>query len=109
MNRLPNSKAYDFVWTISEKSIVFENLQVNQIVNHYEGITKLTTKSGLCDILHNNMRWLNEDKDELVPKCYNLSDPTQKQMFVEEYRISTLILILQVSSYSFSINHCRIS
>ena len=55
------------------------------------------------------MRWLNEDKDELVPKCYNLSDPTQKQMFVEEYRISTLILILQVSSYSFSINHCRIS
>ena len=95
-NRLPNSKMHDFLWTISEKNIQFENLQGNQIVNHFEGISKLTTKSGLCDILHNNMRWLNEDKDDIIPKCFNLSDAAQKQMFLEEYRLTTLIHILQV-------------
>ena len=85
----------DFLWTISEKSINFELLKNHQIVNHFDGINKLTTKSGFCEILH-DLQWISCDKDDISPRCYNLGDGRHRDMFIDDYRISSLITILQV-------------
>ncbi len=65
--RLPSKGNFDFMWTIAEKSISFDSLQPHQIVNHFNGIMKLTTKSGLCDILQ-EMCWICESKDVISPR-----------------------------------------
>jgi hypothetical protein len=57
----------EFLWTISEKSIDFDKLLPSQRVNHFRGVSSLTTKSGVCDILR-EMLWINQDPREVSPR-----------------------------------------
>ena len=61
-NQLPK-----FVWTISEKSMDFDTLHSSQLANHFQGISALTTKNGVCDLLR-DMRWINQDHREVSPR-----------------------------------------
>ena len=65
---LRSNNSPKFVWTISEKSINFDKLRRSQLVNHFQGISALTTKNGLCDILR-EMQWINVDHREVSPRC----------------------------------------
>ena len=57
----------DFLWTINEKDLCFSELDDSQIVNHFAGITNLTTKMGFCDIIR-DMAWICENPDEISPR-----------------------------------------
>jgi hypothetical protein len=69
MNRrlLKGDEIPRFVWTINEKDVKFDELLDYQYVNHFEGITSLTTKMGLCDIL-NDIHWMQSDSAEISPR-----------------------------------------
>ena len=66
LNKRNNEKPL-LLWTIREKDINFEDLEAAQIVNHFEGISGLTTKMGFCEILH-DMPWICADSDEISPR-----------------------------------------
>jgi hypothetical protein len=91
--RLPS-----LVWTINEKNIDFEELvtAVNTRVNHFEGISVLNTKLGLCELLRDaNWSIASDVGVELVPKCYSLGDPVQREEFVDEYKLNAAVNILK--------------
>ena len=52
------------VWTISVRDA---EPAADQIVNHYEGISCLTTKNGLCDLLR-DLNWVSADLSEVSPR-----------------------------------------
>ncbi len=53
---------------LNEKDIDFDNLEPNQIVNHFQGIAKcMTTKSGYCDLLK-SMNWKQIDNLSISPR-----------------------------------------
>ena len=56
-----------FVWTINERDIPFADLYPFQIVNHFQGISKLTTKQGLCEILRETS-WVDCDMQDISPR-----------------------------------------
>jgi hypothetical protein len=56
-----------FVWTISERAMDFDSLHPSQLVNHFEGISALTTKNGVCDLLR-EMAWIGRDHRDVSPR-----------------------------------------
>jgi hypothetical protein len=82
------------VWTLNEKDIDFADLNKDQVCNHYEGITSLTTKRGFSDLLR-DMHWNNEDALDCAPRCYNLGDPTHRDEFIDDFRIVAATNILK--------------
>jgi hypothetical protein len=62
-----SSSRPNFLWTISEKALDFTSLPPHQIVNHFDGISALTTKNGVCDMLR-EMVWINQDHREVSPR-----------------------------------------
>jgi hypothetical protein len=92
--RLPLKDLPLFIWTINEKDIDYRELQEYQISNHFEGITKLTTKTGFCELLH-DMTYIAEDSHEISPRCYNIGDPIHRDEFIEDFSISAASNILK--------------
>ena len=66
--RLPARELPVAIWTLNEKDIDFADLSKEQVCNHFEGITALTTKRGFCDLLR-DVHWAGEDCAELAPRC----------------------------------------
>ena len=82
------------VWTLNEKDIDFTDLDTQQVCNHFEGITSLTTKRGFCDLLQ-EMRWDSENTDDISPRCYNLGDPILREEFIDSFRITAAMNVLR--------------
>lgn len=55
------------LWTISEKALDFARLHPSQLVNHFQGMSALTTKSGVCELLR-DMPWIGKDPREVSPR-----------------------------------------
>jgi hypothetical protein len=82
------------VWTLNEKDVDFKDLEDEQLCNHFEGITSLTTKRGLCDLLR-DMHWDSVDADDISPRCYNLGDPIHRDEFIDDFRIVAALNIVR--------------
>lgn len=61
------SKRPHLIWTISENDANFKSLDHSQLVNHFEGISTLTTKMGLVTILR-DMPWISSNSLEVAPR-----------------------------------------
>lgn len=83
-----------FIWAINERDIDFTELLSFQVVNHFEGISKLTTKQGLCEILR-GMPWVDEHDHDVSPRAYDLSIPSQRAEFADDFRLSAASNILK--------------
>lgn len=86
--------APSFIWAISERDLDYSELLPFQIVNHFDGISKLTTKQGLCEILR-GMPWLDEHDHDICPRAYDLSIPAQRAEFADDFRLSAACNILK--------------
>ena len=93
--RLPMKDVPMLIWTINDKDIEYRDLQQFQICNHFEGIEKLTTKRGFCELLRDDMQWICADQYEIAPRCYNLGDPQHREEFIEDFRVTALTNILK--------------
>ena len=83
-----------FIWAINERDIDYTELFPFQVVNHFEGISKLTTKQGLCEILR-GMAWVDENDHNVCPRSYDLSQPSQRAEFSDDFRLSAASNILK--------------
>lgn len=84
--RFPVREQPHAIWTLNEKDVDFTDLDADQVCNHFEGITALTTKRGFCDLLR-DMHWDSEAADAISPRSYNLGDPIHREEFIDDFRL----------------------
>lgn len=92
-----------FIWSINERDIDFSELLPFQVVNHFEGIHKLTTKQGICEILR-GMAWVDENDHDICPRAYDLSQPSQRAEFTDDFRLCAASNILKHCSSRASLS-----
>lgn len=82
------SAYFDLKWTLQTKEISFDSLADYQIVNHFQKMTCLTTKIGLCRSLRNLIWYNNVDINQFYPRCYDLSDQQQVEEFTRDFKLN---------------------
>jgi len=93
--RLPMKQVPLLIWTLHDKDIDYAMLQPNQLCNHFEGISALTTKRGFCDLLRDGMSLVGRDQYSVSPRGYNLGDPLHREEFVDDFHVSSCVNILK--------------
>ena len=93
--RLPTKQQPMLICTIADKDIDYAELLPHQIVNHFEGISSLTTKRGFCELLREGLSQIGVDRHDVAPRSYNLGDPLHRDEFIEDFRISACINVLK--------------
>ena len=85
-NKEKESPCFDFLWTLMSKDVLHNELQPNQIVNHFPTATSITTKVGLTHSLK-NLIWFNSvDIDTFYPRCYDLAIGEELDDFIQEFK-----------------------
>lgn len=79
---------------LNDSDVDFASLKVDQICNQFEGIHQLATKQGLCD-LSKEGNLINQDMNDIMPRSYNLGDPTHRDEFIDDFRLTAAINILK--------------
>jgi hypothetical protein len=93
--RLPNKEVPQLIWLLNEGDIDFSDVNEEQIVNHFEGIARyLTTKQGFCE-LSKDFHEIQQNSNEILPRSYNLGNSTDRDDFIDDFRLTTAIILLK--------------
>ena len=90
----PEDKSYDFLYTLKNVDIPFTELQSNQLVNHFWKANQITRKSNLLKNLR-NLYFKNVCIDKFYPRAYELSDKSDLEDFIEDFKTNRAICILK--------------
>ncbi len=82
---------FDLKWCLRKLDIDFKNLDSNQIVNHFNGNTKITRKVELCRNLRNLIWFRNVDMFSFFPRCYDLCEINDLDDFIEDFKLTRVI------------------
>lgn len=95
-NPTKDSNQFHLKWTLKKADLNFGGLQSNQIVNHFEKNTSVTTKNGLCRNLRNLIWFQQEDIDMFYPRCFDLNDFNEFDDFIEDFKFSEAEKVLKI-------------
>ena len=87
-------KTYDFLYTLKNADIPFNDLKSSQIVNHYWKANQITRKSNFLKNLR-NLYFKNVCIDKFYPRAYELSDKNDLEDFIEDFKTNRAICILK--------------
>ena len=87
-------KSYDFLYTLKNADIPFNELKSNQLVNHYWKANQITRKSNFLKNLR-NLYFKNVCIDKFYPRAYELSDKNDLEDFIEDFKTNRAICILK--------------
>ena len=90
----PEDKSYDFLYTLKNADIPFNDLKSNQLVNHYWKANQITRKSNFLKNLR-NLYFKNVCIDKFYPRAYELSDKNDLEDFIEDFKTNRAICILK--------------
>lgn len=93
--KIPSRDAPKLVWTLNDKDIDFGDLQDDQLCNHFEGISRLTTKQGFCELVRESPL-IGENGLHISPRAYNLGDSTHRDEFIDDFRLTAAVNILKL-------------
>jgi hypothetical protein len=98
LNPSPTSPLFDLRWTLQEADSDILTLQPGQINNHFPQNHLLTTKVGLLKSLR-GLRWNADcDEDTFFPRAYDLSDPAQKEDWVDDFKFCAATSVIELVS-----------
>ncbi len=107
LNPNASSPLFDLRWTLQEADSDIHTLQPGQMNNHFPQNHVLTTKVGLLKSLR-GLRWSADcDEDTFFPRAYDLSDPAQKEDWIDDFKFcATTSIIELVSRMHVCAIHC---
>jgi hypothetical protein len=108
-NKDPSSPCYDLKWVLKGKDINFGDLGDNQIVNHFDKATNITTKVGLHHSLKNLIWFNNVDIDQFWPRDFDMRDKDERVDFVEEFQATKAESILKLYSLECQAGEIKMS
>ena len=87
---------FNVKWEFSDSSNqdVYKNLRSNQFYNHFPDSRELTTKQGLNQNLH-NITLPGVDIYSFYPRCYDLSDKRQFDLFEDDFNRTAILSCLK--------------
>ena len=101
-----NSHLFNVKWEFSERDKdVYKLLHSNQFYNHFPDSRELTTKQGLNQNL-NNITDPGVDIYNFYPRCYDLSDQRQVELFQDDFNRTAILACLKKHAKYFK-RHCR--
>ena len=83
-NHISSSYFYRVKWDYHDKGFDYTKLKHHQMFNHFPDTRELTTKQGLT----NNLSQLTEPGvsiDSFFPRSYDLSKPSQLDLFIADF------------------------
>ena len=83
-----DSRVFDLKWTVKKNDLDFSVLTPNQLANHFDKNTSITTKSGLCRSTKNLIWFQKDDIDTFFPRCFDLNDVAEFDDFIEDFKLS---------------------
>ena len=87
-------KTYDFLYTLKNADIPFNDLKSSQLVNHYWKANQITRKSNFLKNLR-KLYFKNVCIDKFYPRAYELSDKNDLEDFIEDFKTNRAICILK--------------
>jgi len=79
------SPFFDLKWTLRSTDVK-NNIQPNQLTNHFLKNTAITTKIGILKSLRNLTWFASETEDSIFPRGYDLKHPLELGIFMDDYR-----------------------
>ena len=86
-NSDPLSPYFDLKWTLRSSDIGLESLQPWQLTNHFLKNIAITTKAGLNKSLRELVWQADMHADDILPRAYDLSVPSELYEFVNDFRL----------------------
>ena len=83
----------NYIWTLKTIEVNFQKLKSFQLANHYQKAYALTRKSGLCKNIR-NLFFKNINPDNFYPRCYDLSNKSDFNDFIYDFKLTRAISIL---------------
>ncbi|DBA05064.1 TPA: hypothetical protein N0F65_000752 [Lagenidium giganteum] len=80
------SPFFDLKWSLKSDDLKGIKLEKDQYVNHFFQNTAITTKVGLLHNLRSIVWHQSVDVDTLFPRAYDLNEPRDMEMFVQDFR-----------------------
>ncbi|RLN88328.1 hypothetical protein BBJ28_00012445 [Nothophytophthora sp. Chile5] len=80
------SPFFDLKWSLKSDDLKAFKVEKYQYVNHFFQNTAITTKVGLLHNLRNAVWHQSVDIDALFPRAYDLNEPRDMELFVQDFR-----------------------
>ena len=87
-------RSYDFLYTLKNADIPFEQLNPDQLVNHYWKANEITRKAGLLRNLR-QLYFMGVNIDNFYPRAYDLGNKEDLEDFCEDFKTSRAVAILK--------------
>ena len=82
------SLCYHLKFTLRGSHINYGSLKPYQIVNHFEKVSVLTTKIGLCRTLRKLTFFKNLTADSFFPMCFDCNEETEFKSFLTYFKLT---------------------
>eukprot|EP00347_Sterkiella_histriomuscorum_P013320 403365167 len=97
-----NPTQFHIRFDITDKEGSQNKLRNSQWYNHFPNNRELTTKAGLCKNLWQQCPYDYELKvEEFFPRCYDLSDQKQVDLFVLDFQQTAILSIIKIHATYF--------
>lgn len=96
LSRAVQNELPSFIWTCKTSDVSFSTLKNSQSANHFHLTGCFTTKSGLCQTIQELPWYSDTDPSDIFPRCYLLSSPEDKIVFVQDFLQTAAISLIKL-------------
>mmetsp|Transcript_36388 Transcript_36388/g.57919 ORF Transcript_36388/g.57919 Transcript_36388/m.57919 type:complete len:823 (+) Transcript_36388:101-2569(+) len=91
-----NSSLWEFKYALWQRDIgELGDLDDSQVINYFARNSELVSKVGLCNNLYSCCTLDQVDVDSFFPRCYDLTNTSQVDNFIENFKATTCYCLLR--------------